>query len=417
MSKILSPYQNIAEIYDTIRPEYPKELMDDIIRETGIMPGQRILELGAGTGKATRAFLDLGLKVDAVELEKNMAEILHRKNDSDGLQVYISSFEDWAASARYPLIVSAQAFHWFDAKTKYIKCHNLLAENGYLVLLWYDPMPSNHTELDNALDEIKLKYLGVVASSQSAQPQNREQELKATSLFELVYSRSLDAELHNSALQYLLAMKSTPAFMEKYDALSTEMQSEFVSAISGAIDAYGGFVASKMRFSLFILKAVSCYTTARCRVLPLCENDIPEATRLLTDPQVRKYLGGPVPEDIAPHRIREWIYAHDSIHYAVRHGETNALMGVIDISPHHNGIDKEISYQFLPEYWGSGYTYEALRWMLTHCKNDLCVATVISETQSANTRSRSLLKGLGYQEKARLIRFGAEQVIYEKCLE
>lgn len=158
------------------------------------------------------------------------------------------------------------------------------------------------------------------------------------------------------------------------------------------------------------------YTTDRCILSHLCENDIPEAIRLLSDSQVREYLGGPVPEDVAVHRIKGWIDAPDSIHYAVRNKEMNSLMGIIDISPHHNLIDKEVSYQFLPEYWGKGYAYEVLNWLLAHCKNDLHVATVVSETQSANTRSCELLKRLGYEEKERLTRFGAEQIIFEKHL-
>ena len=157
-------------------------------------------------------------------------------------------------------------------------------------------------------------------------------------------------------------------------------------------------------------------TTERCILSRLCENDIPEAIRLLTDPRVREYLGGSVPEDVAPYRIKGWINAPDSIHYAVRSKETSRLMGIIDISPHHNLIHKEISYQFLPEYWGKGYAYEVLNWLLAHCKNDLHVANVVSETQSANARSCALLNRLGYEEKERLIRFGSEQIIFEKHL-
>ena len=265
------------------------------------------------------------------------------------------------------------------------------------------------------MDAIKTEYLGVVSSAQNAQPQNREQELENTPLFDLVYSKYLEVELRNSALQYLLAMKSTPAFMEKFDLLPKEKQNAFIHDITESIDKHGGYVASRMRFSLFILKAVHS-TTERCVLSRLCEKDIPEAIRLLTDPQVREFLGGPVPQDVAVHRIKGWINAPDSIHYAVRNKETNALLGIIDISPHHNLIDKEISYQFLPEYWSKGYAYEVLNWLLAHCKNDLHVITVVSETQSANARSCELLKRLGYEEKERLMRFGAEQILYTKHL-
>lgn len=161
---------------------------------------------------------------------------------------------------------------------------------------------------------------------------------------------------------------------------------------------------------------MSQYTTDRCVLSHLCENDIPEAIRLLTEPQVREYLGGPILADVAVHRIKGWINAPDSIHYTVRNKETKALMGIIDISPHHNLVDKEISYQFLPEYWGEGYAYEVLNWLLAHCKNNLHVDNVVSETQSANTRSCDLLNRLGYEEKEQLIRFEAEQTIYTKHL-
>ena len=161
---------------------------------------------------------------------------------------------------------------------------------------------------------------------------------------------------------------------------------------------------------------MTLYMTERCAVSHLHENDISEAVRLLTDPQVREYLGGSVPGDVAVHRVKGWINAPDSIHYAVRHRKTDAFMGIIDISPHHNLIDKELSYHFLPEYWGEGYAFEVINWLLTHCKNDLHVENVVSETQSANIRSCNLLKRLGYEEKERLIRFGAEQIIFIKQL-
>lgn len=37
------------------------------------------------------------------------------------------------------MIYSAQAFHWLDKNIKYKKCHELLKDNGYLVLFWYAP--------------------------------------------------------------------------------------------------------------------------------------------------------------------------------------------------------------------------------------------------------------------------------------
>jgi len=163
-------------------------------------------------------------------------------------------------------------------------------------------------------------------------------------------------------------------------------------------------------------KLMEQYKTQRCVLTHLREADIPDAIRLLTEPQVRAHLGGVLTEDAAVSRLKEWIAADDSVHYAVRHAETGALMGILAVAPHHNLIDKEISYQFLPEYWGNGYAYETIGWLLVHCKDELHIETVVSETQSANERSCRLLKKLGYEEQEKLVRFGSEQTIFRKQL-
>lgn len=155
------------------------------------------------------------------------------------------------------------------------------------------------------------------------------------------------------------------------------------------------------------------YETDRCVVTFLQENDFSEALRLLTDKQVRAFLGGPLAEDDAYRRLRFWTENTDSIHYTVRLRETNAMMGIIAIAPHHDMTVKEISYQFLPEYWGKGYATEVLQWTLRHCYKDLQLSWVVSETQSANTRSCKLLERLGYILDSVIVRFDAEQRIYK----
>ncbi len=47
-------FGSVAELYDRARPSYPEALVDDVIAFAGVMPPTRLLEVGAGTGKATR---------------------------------------------------------------------------------------------------------------------------------------------------------------------------------------------------------------------------------------------------------------------------------------------------------------------------------------------------------------------------
>jgi len=90
--------------------------------------------------------------------------------------------------------------------------------------------------------------------------------------------------------------------------------------------------------------------------------------------------------------------------------ENNAL-GLIVLNPHTEGQDYEISYQFLPAYWGKGYAREAVSCVIKNALQITPLSRVIAETQSANLASIRLLKALGMHEVQRLERFGAEQVI------
>ena len=63
-------FDNVPEIYDRIRPGYPAELFADLF---GLLPERpRIIEVGPGTGQATRDLLAHGARVHAIELGANL---------------------------------------------------------------------------------------------------------------------------------------------------------------------------------------------------------------------------------------------------------------------------------------------------------------------------------------------------------
>ncbi|HYX84607.1 MAG TPA: methyltransferase domain-containing protein, partial [Gaiellales bacterium] len=61
-------FDSAADIYDRARPEYPEALFDELMRLSGLAAGDRVLEVGCGTGIATRPLVDRGLRVTCVEL-------------------------------------------------------------------------------------------------------------------------------------------------------------------------------------------------------------------------------------------------------------------------------------------------------------------------------------------------------------
>ena len=65
-----------AESYDIGRPNYPESFFDYLYKEIGMSDKSVIADIGAGTGKITKKFLERGNKVFAVEPDKNMMKIL-----------------------------------------------------------------------------------------------------------------------------------------------------------------------------------------------------------------------------------------------------------------------------------------------------------------------------------------------------
>ena len=62
-----------AERYDRARPEYPEELFDDLVALAGLTPGDRLVEVGCATGKATRPLAGRGFRITCVELGAELA--------------------------------------------------------------------------------------------------------------------------------------------------------------------------------------------------------------------------------------------------------------------------------------------------------------------------------------------------------
>ncbi len=109
-----------ASQYDRMRPSYPDALVDDVLARTG---ARRIVEVGAGTGQATKVFARRPCTILALEPGPNLASLL-RRNVAGHRNVVVegTTFEEWRAEDRaFDLVLSAQAFHWVDPAVRYAK--------------------------------------------------------------------------------------------------------------------------------------------------------------------------------------------------------------------------------------------------------------------------------------------------------
>ena len=130
-----------AELYDRARAGYPEELVEEVLRFTGVEVGRlRALEVGAGTGKATVAFAARGLDILALEPSPGMAAVAMRHcGRFPGVRIVGATFEDWPVDARgFDLLFSAQAWHWVDPSVRYVKAAEALRAGGTLALFWHE---------------------------------------------------------------------------------------------------------------------------------------------------------------------------------------------------------------------------------------------------------------------------------------
>ncbi len=175
-------FGEVADDYDRIRPDYPAAILDALL---AVAPGRRVVEVGAGTGRATVELLRRGCAVTALEPSAEMAAVLAarvtslrgdpaatsadpstgadlssdrgRGSEAAGsVEVVAATFEAHAAQAApssADVVAAFQAWHWVDPTTGYAGAARLLGPGGALALCWNHPEPISPS-LRRAIDEV-----------------------------------------------------------------------------------------------------------------------------------------------------------------------------------------------------------------------------------------------------------------------
>jgi SAM-dependent methyltransferase len=128
-------FARAAQAYERGRSEYPAGAVAAILLDAGGAPGRSLLELGAGTGKLTRALTGSGARVIALEPVAEMRDGLARR--APGAEMLDAVAEAIPlADASVDAVLAAQAFHWFDAEAAAAEVARVLRPGGALALIW-----------------------------------------------------------------------------------------------------------------------------------------------------------------------------------------------------------------------------------------------------------------------------------------
>jgi SAM-dependent methyltransferase len=130
-------FNEVPELYDRVRPGYPDELFADLVAVTGMDDRSSVLEVGCGTGQATRSLAALGCSVTAVEPGAEMAALARRRMAAfRNVEVETSTLEEWDdRGRRFDVLVAASSWHWVDPSVGWRRAHDLLRPGGWTALL------------------------------------------------------------------------------------------------------------------------------------------------------------------------------------------------------------------------------------------------------------------------------------------
>jgi SAM-dependent methyltransferase len=130
-------FNEVPDLYDRVRPGYPDELLAELVTTTRMDERSSVLEVGCGTGQATRSLAALGCSVTAVEPGPEMAALARQRIATfSNVTVEESTFEEWDdRGRRFDVLVAASSWHWVDPSIGWRRAHDLLRPLGWMALL------------------------------------------------------------------------------------------------------------------------------------------------------------------------------------------------------------------------------------------------------------------------------------------
>ncbi|SDX55774.1 trans-aconitate 2-methyltransferase [Paenibacillus sp. CF384] len=253
-NKLRESFEQAASIYQQARPDYPEDLLNDLLRVTHLKAGNRLLEVGCATGKATLPLAQRGFNITCIELGAELAATARRNLAGMNVNVINGNFEVWQPEAGdgYDLVFAATAWNWIDPEVRYRKAWQALRPGGHLAF-WN----ANHVFADEG-DPFFVDIQDVYHEIGEGKPvedndwprvgelQEQVDEIEASGLFEVVHLRHFDWEriYHVEAYIKLLETFSGHILMEEWkrDKLFGEIRARLHKRADQSVRRHWGAV-------------------------------------------------------------------------------------------------------------------------------------------------------------------------------
>lgn len=138
MKQQRTTFEDVAELYASVRPEVPAPAVDALWKYLGIQAGDGVLEIGCGTGQLTKHLAARGAQVTAIDPGKRLLAACAKALAGYEVELIESTFEAWRPEGRsYDALTACQAAHWIEPEIFLDGAAAALCAGGRLGLLWH----------------------------------------------------------------------------------------------------------------------------------------------------------------------------------------------------------------------------------------------------------------------------------------
>lgn len=250
-------FTSVAELYERARPGYPDELFDDMVEISGLPARGRVLEIGCGTGQATRPMAERGFQITCVELGEDMAAVARRVLAKfPNVEVVNSAFETWPLPREpFDLVMAATAFHWVEREHAEARVAAALKRGGALAVLHHHHVAGGtsafFSEVQRCYEQFMPGTPPGLELEAAVDMMPFVHEIESTELFETPVVRMYPFDVEYSTASYLDVLRTYSGHI----ALDQSNRAQLFECISALIDgSYGGRIVKRYLTSLVVAR-------------------------------------------------------------------------------------------------------------------------------------------------------------------
>ena len=238
--------------YDSVRPRYPRTLLDLCADVLGITSSTRLLEVGAGTGIATREFLEWGCEIDALEPDARFAHYLGAHIPSSRLSIHTCDLADWCTATPAHHAIAASSWHWIEKERSCAALENAVLPGGLLAVLEYHHCAGGDMEAFTKIHDMDPQHRSPrIRSAADVEGTIRAQWMPHSPVLP---PTTVEVAIPYTAASYLALIRTYPDIL----GLSPPEYEQVCSAASTIIDALPDrTIIKNYLFSLTIIRITS----------------------------------------------------------------------------------------------------------------------------------------------------------------